>query len=124
MSQPNDPNDRRKTTDPAMWPGELERRVDQQLSQQRERRMASGYTLIEAGVSNDTVEAVKELLTMAEAGVLQGIAFGGMLKGRKYLVDCAGTACTDPTLARGIVAALDDELHRMVQQRIDRNTTT
>ncbi len=123
MSQPNDPDDQHKTSGPGAWGNELGQKVDQQLSQQRERRVASGYTLIEAGVSDDTVEAIKELLGMAQSGVLQGIAFGGLLKGRKYLVDCAGTACTDPTLTRGVVAALDDELRHMVQQRIDRNTT-
>jgi hypothetical protein len=71
-------------------------------------------------VSDDTIAALRELLTSAEHGILQGIAFGALLRGRKYLVDCAGTACSDPTLARGVVAALDDELRHMVQERIER----
>lgn len=85
--------------------------------------MASGYSLIQAGVSKDTVEALKELLASAETGIVQGVVFGALLRGRKFLVDCAGTACSDPTLARGVIAALDDEMSLLVQQRIDRNTT-
>ncbi len=79
--------------------------------------------MIQATVSKDTVEALSELLHAANEGHIQGLAFAAILRGRKFLVDCAGSACTDPTLARGIVAALDDELRNMVQQRIDRTTT-
>ena len=48
-----------------------------------------------------------------------GVAFGAMLRQRRYLVNCAGEACRDPTTARGILAALDDELSQMVQGAAD-----
>lgn len=65
-------------------------------------------------VSKDVVTALEELLESAKVGLITGIAFAAILKGRKYMVDTAGTAYTDPTLTRGVLAALDDELQTMV----------
>lgn len=85
--------------------------------------MATAYQLIQDQVSKDVVTALEELLASAQAGLITGIAFGAILKGRKFLVDAAGTAYADPTLTRGVLAALDDELQIMVHSRVDRNTT-
>lgn len=85
--------------------------------------MATNLQLVQAEVSKDVVTALEELLVSAKAGHVTGIAFGAILKGRKFLVDCAGSAYADPTTARGVLAALDDELQIMVHSRVDRNTT-
>lgn len=81
------------------------------------------YTLVRDTVSNDTVEALEQLLEAARAGLIIGLAFGAMLKRKRYLVNCAGEACRDPTTARGMVCALDDELAVLVQSRAESNTT-
>ncbi len=85
--------------------------------------MAGAYQLVQDAVSKEVVTCLEELLHAANAGLITGIAFGCICKGRKFLVDCAGTAYADPTLTRGILAALDDELQIMVHSRADRGTT-
>lgn len=81
--------------------------------------MAKPYHLVRDTVSRDTVEALELLLADARKGRVVGIAFGAMLRQRRYLVNCAGDACRDPTTTRGILAALDDELSQMVQGAAD-----
>lgn len=81
------------------------------------------YTLIRDTVSRDTVEALEQLLEAARQGQVIGLAFGAMLKERRYLVNCAGEACGDPTTARGIIHALDDELAAMINAAADSDTT-
>lgn len=81
------------------------------------------YTLMRDTISKDTVEALEQLLEAARAGLIVGLAFGAMLKRKRYLVNCAGEACRDPTTARGMVCALDDELREMVHSRAESNTT-
>lgn len=81
------------------------------------------YQLVRDQVSRDVIEALGQLLKGAESGHVVGAAFGIALRGRRYLVNVAGTLARDPTLARGVVASLDDELQRMVQGRTDSDTT-
>lgn len=81
------------------------------------------YTLVRDTISTDTVEALEQLLQAAREGQIVGVAFGAMLKRRRYLVNCAGEACRDPTAARGMIAALDDELGALVQSRAESDTT-
>lgn len=81
------------------------------------------YHLVKEEISKDTVEALEQLLESAKAGQVIGIAFALMLRRRKFLVDCAGEACTNPVLARGAVGALDDQLGLMIQGRLDSQTT-
>lgn len=81
------------------------------------------YTLVRDTVSRDTVEALEQLLEAAREGQIVGLAFGAMLRRKRYLVNCAGEACRDPTTARGMICALDDELSVLVQSRADSNTT-
>lgn len=99
--------------------------MDLNLSHPPERKATNvaAYQLVADSVSKEVVTALEELLASAQAGLITGIAFGAILKGRKYLVDCAGTAYADPTLARGVLLALDDELQIMVHSRTDRATT-
>lgn len=68
------------------------------------------YILVPDVVSNDTVEALEQLLAEARKGTLIGIAYCGVLKRRGYIVNSAGEAFRNPTFARGMVAALDDQL--------------
>lgn len=79
--------------------------------------------LIRDTVSHDVVEALEQLTELARLGELTGIVFGCSIKGRRYMVDAAGTFARDPTLGRGVIAALDDELQHMVQSRADSSTT-
>jgi hypothetical protein len=68
------------------------------------------FTLISDKVSTDTVECLELLLRRARRGEVIGLAFCAMLKQRAYIVNTAGVAHESPTFARGMVAALDDEL--------------
>lgn len=72
--------------------------------------MKKPFTLISDTVSTDTVECLQLLLRRARKGEVIGIAFCAMLKQRAYIVNTAGVAHDSPTFARGMVAALDDEL--------------
>lgn len=72
--------------------------------------MRPPFSLISDAVSNDTVEALSQLLDMAHRGELIGFAFAAMLKRRRYFVNVAGEAFRNPTFARGCVSVLNDEL--------------
>lgn len=72
--------------------------------------MKKPFTLISDKVSTDTVECLELLLRRARRGEVIGLAFCAMLKQRAYIVNTAGVAHESPTFARGMVAALDDEL--------------
>jgi hypothetical protein len=72
------------------------------------------FALAPDSLSNDTIEALRELLTSAERGEIIGIAFAVMYKGRDYIVNTAGEAHRSPTFARGMVQALDDHLMQKV----------
>lgn len=76
--------------------------------------MRQPYRLVPDSLSTDTVELLDALLTEARAGRLIGIAFAGMYRRQEYIVNVAGEAHRSPTLTRGMVAALDDQLREMV----------
>lgn len=67
--------------------------------------------------SREVCETLRVLQEQAKAGVVIGLAFGVVMRGRRYHVNVAGSLVNDPTFARGIVAALDDELQAMVHER-------
>lgn len=75
------------------------------------------YNLIPDAVSGETVTALEQLIERARAGEVLGIGFVAMLKRRRYIVNTAGECRADPTLTRGMVLALDDELRDMVHGR-------
>lgn len=58
----------------------------------------------------ETVKVTRRLYELALEGRLVGLAFGMASTNSEYWVDAVGVLERDPTLARGIVAALDDEL--------------
>jgi hypothetical protein len=68
------------------------------------------FMLVRDTMSHDTVEALRQLLTEAERGDVIGVAFAAMCRRRRFFVSAAGEAHRNPTFARGMVAALDDEL--------------
>jgi hypothetical protein len=74
--------------------------------------MRPPFRLISDGISTDTVQALTEMLDLARKGELIGLAFAGMLRKRQFFVNTSGEAHRNPTFARGMVAALDDELGR------------
>lgn len=76
--------------------------------------MAVHLELVPPKVSADTIELLAFLLQEAHAGRVIGVAFVAMHKAYEYSVDVAGEAKTVPTLTRGMVAALDDQLARIV----------
>ncbi len=79
--------------------------------------------LVKDEVSRDMLQTCLQLLEAVQAGHVVGIAFACSMKGRRYFVNVSGTLARDPTFARGCVAALDDELGRMVQGNADVDTT-
>lgn len=81
--------------------------------------------LVHDGISRDMVDAMRRIADMAEQRIIVGAVFGLALRGpgRRYHVNVAGSFVRDPTFARGVVAALDDELRVMVQGRAEAATT-
>lgn len=75
--------------------------------------MKPPFRLVPDQVSKDTIEALQQMLGQAKKGELIGIAFAAMYRHREYIVNTTGEAHRNPTFARGMVAALDDELSNM-----------
>lgn len=73
------------------------------------------YQLVADVLSSDTIEALTELLAHAEAGEVIGIAFAAMYKQRQFITNTAGECHRNPVFARGMVAALDDQLSRKIE---------
>lgn len=74
-------------------------------------------------VSGSLVALLEQVLDQARMGAVTGAVIGLSLKGRRYHVNVAGALVRDPTFARGIVAALDDELAAIVHGRSQSDTT-
>jgi len=72
--------------------------------------MKPPFVLIPDEVSHDTVDCLETLLRHARRGDVIGIAFAAALKQRAYITNSAGECHRNPTFARGMVAALDDQL--------------
>lgn len=72
--------------------------------------MKPPFILVPDTVSNDTVKCLETLLRYARRGEVIGIAFAAALKRRAYITNTAGECHRNPTWARGMVAALDDQL--------------
>lgn len=78
--------------------------------------MKPPFRLVSDGLSHDTVVALEQLLNAARRGQIIGLAFAAMYTGREYIVNSAGEAYRNPTFARGMVAALDDQLATMTRR--------
>jgi len=77
--------------------------------------MKPPYSLVADTISKDTVECLEQLLDEARRGRIIGMAYVAMLKRREYIVNTAGEAHRNPTFARGMLAALDDQLGEKVK---------
>lgn len=73
------------------------------------------HTLVIDHISHDTVEVLELMLAQAQRGHITGVAVAVMRKRQRYSVSVAGEAYRDPTLARGILRALDDELSTLAR---------
>jgi hypothetical protein len=73
--------------------------------------------LVEPTVSPETVAVLTDLLQQAKAGQVVGVAFVAVHNLQDYTVDVAGVVRIRPTLIRGMVRALDDELGRLIGQK-------
>lgn len=74
--------------------------------------MKPPFTLVSDTISHDTKACLTQLNDQSEEVI--GLAYVVMYKGRNFIVNTAGELHRNPTFARGAVAALDDELRRMV----------
>lgn len=77
--------------------------------------MRAPFRLVGDVISTDTIECLEQLLREARRGQVIGLAYAAMLKRREYIVNTAGEAHRNPTFARGMVAALDDQLSDKVK---------
>lgn len=66
--------------------------------------------LMPDNISPEILQALEELMEDAKSGQLIGLGFIGVYKKREYIVNVAGELRRNPTLARGMVASLDDYL--------------
>lgn len=76
--------------------------------------MTTSFRLVPDSLPQDTIGTLERLLAQARRGMVLGMAFGVMYKGRKYIVNATGEVRRSPTFARGMVAELSDELHRLI----------
>jgi len=60
------------------------------------------------------VEAAETIGELARTGKLRGLAFICLFKRGRYIVNVAGDCHADPTLTRGMLGALDDQLKKMI----------
>ena len=74
------------------------------------------FRLVPDTISDDTIEALQELLADAKAGKAIGIGFVVMYRGRQFIANAAGEAKRSPVFTRGMVAPLDDKLARQADQ--------
>ena len=63
-------------------------------------------------VSEETVQALEELLEKARRGEVVGVAVAAMYRKREFTVNTCGDMHRNPTFCRGAVAALADQISR------------
>jgi hypothetical protein len=73
--------------------------------------------LIRDTVSRDVIEALRTLLDGAERGEVTGLAYAATLRRHRYITNVAGICFKNPTLARGMVGSLTDEIATIIHQR-------
>jgi hypothetical protein len=77
--------------------------------------MKPPFILIPDLVSNDTVTALRQLLDGARRGEVIGLAYAAALKKRAYIVNTTGECFRNATWARGLTAAIDDQLSQRIR---------
>lgn len=82
-----------------------------------------GPQLLHIDPSKDTIACATRLAEGALGGDVVGAVIGFIYRRRRYSISVCGEAHRDPTFARGIVRAIDDELQAMVHDRANQDTT-
>lgn len=67
-----------------------------------------------SSVSSDTVDVLRYLLRLAEDGKLTGLAFVAIQHGPDYSTGVIGRARQSPTLTRGMIQVLEDEVRAIL----------
>lgn len=78
---------------------------------------------ISGSQSQHTIACATHFAEGALSGEVVGAAIALLYRRRKYTVAICGEAHRDPTWARGVVAALEDELRELVHERSAKDTT-
>lgn len=73
--------------------------------------------LVRTPISGDTVEALRELVEDARAGLYTGFVIGLLRPRLRYTVHCVGEACERPAWSRSVCLAIDDDLREMLRTR-------
>jgi hypothetical protein len=77
--------------------------------------MKPPFRLVREEAPHDVVADLRNLLERAERGEVIGVAYAAMTKQRGFVVNTSGEAHRNPTFARGMLAALDDELAQRIR---------
>ena len=80
-----------------------------------DRTPRAALTLVPS-VSHETVKMLEELLSLARAGNVVGLAFCAIFRGLDYQVEIVGETRRHLTLTRGMVCSLDDGLKRLISE--------
>lgn len=86
-------------------------------------RRSNGPTIAGQQPSADTVRCLEEALRGALAGEVVGVVLAAVYRRRRYSVSVCGEARHDPTYARGVACAIDDELRELIHDRAQGDTT-
>jgi hypothetical protein len=78
--------------------------------------MAAILKLVLPQVSLTTVEVLTYLLSEAQAGRIVGLAYVAMHNQQNHTADVVGLSCQCPSLTRGVLKQLDDELADLVRR--------
>lgn len=80
--------------------------------------MADRLRVVRFPGSRDTVRALEALLADARAGRLIGIAYVAMYGRGEYVVGLEGETRKSPTMTRGMLHLLDDELSEIIHKHL------
>ena len=76
----------------------------------KEKEEKGGQTMVNKQSSRGTINALRKLLDDAENGHLIGIAFIGVVRGRRPVFGCTGYANQDPLFTVGTMQRLNEAL--------------
>lgn len=85
--------------------------------------MASTPHLIPLPGSKDTLQCARRLVAAAQDGEAVGAVIGILYRRQRYSVVVCGSAHDNPTWARGVTRAIDDELYELIHERGVKDTT-
>ena len=75
--------------------------------------MRKPYAIHVHTVSESTRECIREVMRAVSAGECIGIAMAPLYRNKRYDLIICGEAARSPTFARGMVAALGDDLAKL-----------